>query len=112
MRIEVNDEVKKELDRIKAENYIFGKGHSDTITFLIQYYNSHKKIEEIIKDLSKVESLLRKDIKIEKEAPASITKIEGRVFTVVDAKLLVKDSSLAEISKHPIPKGKPDEKRR
>lgn len=61
MRIEVNDEIKEELDRIKAENYIFGKGHSDTIAFLIQYYNSHKKIEEMIKDhLSEIPTIIEK----------------------------------------------------
>jgi hypothetical protein len=61
MRIEVNNEVKKELDRIKAENYIFGKGHSDTIAFLIKYYKSHEKIEEMIKrHFSEIPTIIEK----------------------------------------------------
>lgn len=106
----------KELGRDVAEvlNTLIEakKNHKEVIKLAKKERVKLENVEEVIKDLSIVESLLRKDIKIEKEAPASITKIEGRVFTVVDAKLLVKDSSLAEISKHPIPKGKPDEKRR
>jgi recombinational DNA repair ATPase RecF len=69
-------------------------------------------VQESIKELSKVASLLKKEIKIGKEIAASITKIGEKVYTVVDVEFLVKDSSLADISKHPIPKGRASEKKK
>jgi len=61
MRIEVDKEIKEELDQIKAENYIFGKGHSETIAFLIRHYKTHEKLEEVIKKhLSETREIIEK----------------------------------------------------
>ena len=50
MRIEVDPKLEKALDRIKTEHYIFGKGHSDTVRYLVEYYEQHKAVEQVLKE--------------------------------------------------------------
>jgi recombinational DNA repair ATPase RecF len=71
-----------------------------------------ENVQESIKELLKVAGLLKREIKVGKEISASITKIGEKVYTVIDVDLLMKDSSLANINRYPIPKGKVSEKKR
>lgn len=50
MRIEIDPKIEKVLDTIKAEHYIFGKGHSDTIRYLVEYYERHQAIEKVLQE--------------------------------------------------------------
>lgn len=50
MRIEIDDELGKLLDTVKAkEPAVYGRGHADTVRFLIRYYTQHKPIAELVK---------------------------------------------------------------
>jgi hypothetical protein len=68
-----------------------------------------ENIPESIKDLAKLASLLSKNMKTGKEIDASVTKVGGKVYTVLPLKLLAKDSSFSEINPQPIPKGSKEE---
>lgn len=50
-RIEVSEEINQKLDKIKSEHYqINGKGHTETLAFLIRHYEQTESIEQLIKD--------------------------------------------------------------
>lgn len=53
MRIEVNEEVIKDLEEIKGANMIGGKGYSQVITFLIQHYKQCNDIKTVMRRLAK-----------------------------------------------------------
>ena len=49
MRIEIDEDLEKVLDEIRSREWrISGRGHSDTVRFLAQFYMQHKAIEEIL----------------------------------------------------------------
>lgn len=58
-----------------------------------------------LQDLRKLASLLSKDIRIGKELSASVTKVNGKVYTILPFKLLSSDSSFTDINRQPIPQG-------
>jgi len=53
VRIEVNEEVIKDLEEIKGANMIGGKGYSQVITFLIQHYKQCNDIKTVMRRLAK-----------------------------------------------------------
>ncbi|MEM2612657.1 MAG: hypothetical protein QXO15_00325 [Nitrososphaerota archaeon] len=91
----------------RAKNF-----HKEALKLASEEKVKLENVEDTIKELKKVVFLLKKEIGIGREIPASITKIQGKVYAVVDAKLLVRDTSLADISNQPIPKGKLTEKKK
>lgn len=50
MRIEIDPKIEKALDTIKAEHYIFGKGHSDTIRYLVEFHERHQAVDAVLKE--------------------------------------------------------------
>lgn len=50
MRIEIDPKIEEALNRIKAEHYIFGKGHSDTVRYLVESYERHKAVDAVLKE--------------------------------------------------------------
>ena len=52
MRIEIDDELGKLLDKIRSENswQCTGKGHSDTVRFLARYYRENKDVVKIVEE--------------------------------------------------------------
>lgn len=55
MRIEIDSELGKLLDQVKtAEPTIYGRGHSETVRFLVNYYHNHKPLDLLLKDLQRV----------------------------------------------------------
>ena len=49
MRIEIDEDLERILDEIRRREWrISGRGHSDTVRFLAQYYLQHKAVEEIL----------------------------------------------------------------
>ena len=107
-------EKKLQEEVTKILSYLFDakKHHAEVLKLAKKEKIKLENLEETIRELSKVASLLKKEFKIGKEITASITKIGEKAYTVIDARLLVKDFSLADISKHPIPKGKSTEKQK
>lgn len=50
MRIEINEETEKLLDEIRAENHVYGKGHTATVMFLVRYYKRHGTLEKVLNE--------------------------------------------------------------
>jgi hypothetical protein len=50
MRIEIDEQLEKLLDKIRSENSwaCTGKGHSDTVRFLARYYRENKDVVTIV----------------------------------------------------------------
>ena len=49
MRIEIDGDLERLLDEIKRREWrISGRGHSETVRFLVNYYFQHQAVEEII----------------------------------------------------------------
>jgi len=52
MRLEVDDGLAKMLDEIKKkEPSIYGRGHAETVRFLVNYYAHHRPLEQLHEDL-------------------------------------------------------------
>lgn len=63
MRIDIDQELEKELDAIKMEKWISGKGHTETVRFLAQHYKEHGAIEKLIdRKLSDIQNTIEKSI--------------------------------------------------
>lgn len=60
MRIEIDPELEKVLDQIRAREWrISGKGHSDTVRFLAKYHLDHKAVEQVLEDkLSQIPGII------------------------------------------------------
>lgn len=59
MRIEITKETEKRLNKIRSENYIFGKGHTGTVRFLVDYYEKHGELVNVLeKHLEAVPQLI------------------------------------------------------
>lgn len=53
MRIEIDTELANALDKIKqAESTIYGRGHSETVRFLANYYHTHKPLQALLEDIN------------------------------------------------------------
>ena len=51
MRIEIDKQLAKLLDTIKAkEPSVYGRGHVETVRFLANYYLQHKPFEKLLDD--------------------------------------------------------------
>ena len=50
-RIDVDEVILGQLERIKEKEYIGGKGHRETIAFLIRHYHTTKSFEELKEQL-------------------------------------------------------------
>ena len=53
MRIEVDTTLETALNRIKAAKWLGGKGHTDTIRFLVDYYETHGALTTVIRQLER-----------------------------------------------------------
>lgn len=52
MRIEVDKQLAKLLDAVKAkEPSVYGRGHVETIRFLANYYEQHKPLQKLTEEL-------------------------------------------------------------
>lgn len=52
MRIEIDKGLAQLLDRIKEkERSIYGRGHVETVRFLVNYYEHHKPLQQLQEDL-------------------------------------------------------------
>jgi len=63
LRIEIDDEMEKVLDRIRRQQYsIYGKGHSGTVKFLARFYEEHTSLEALLeKYLGQIPEVIRKE---------------------------------------------------
>ena len=48
MRIEVDEDLEKKLDAIKNKKYMGGKGHTETLRFLLDHYEQTQSIEKVL----------------------------------------------------------------
>ena len=48
MRIEVDEDLEKKLEAIKSKKWFSGKGHTETIRFLLDHYEKTQSIEKLI----------------------------------------------------------------
>ncbi len=63
MRIEIDQELEKRLDAIKSNKWISGKGHTETIRFLIGHYEQTQSIEALINQkLSNIDKTVEQSI--------------------------------------------------
>ena len=46
--VELPEELREELSEIKMREHISGKGHTNTISFLVRHYNETQSIERIL----------------------------------------------------------------
>lgn len=61
MRIELDKETEKQLDQIRREKYIYGKGHANTVVFLLRFYQRHRSIEKMVdKKLSEIPAIIER----------------------------------------------------
>lgn len=64
MRIDIDADTLKLLEAIRSENYIYGKGHTNTVRFLARYYNRHKGVEKLLEqELTKIPAIIREAFK-------------------------------------------------
>lgn len=55
LRIEVDPELAKVLDEIKQKEYaIYGRGHTETVRFLANYYQNHKPLEKLLSEFQQL----------------------------------------------------------
>jgi hypothetical protein len=63
MRIEIDEDLEKKLDAIKTKKWFSGKGHTETIRFLIDHYEQTQSIEKMIdQKLSDVDRTIEQSI--------------------------------------------------
>ena len=48
MRIELPDQMLERLEKIKRTHHIWGKGHTDTVRYLLDYYDEHEAVEKVL----------------------------------------------------------------
>ena len=48
MRVEISDELFEQLNTVKELEYIAGKGHTETVAFLLRHYKQTESIEAVI----------------------------------------------------------------
>lgn len=68
-------------------------------------------VDEKIKELSAILTILLKKRKLEKVTAAGVTEIANKAYTVLPIAVLAKRPTLAEISNEPIPKGSMNERK-
>jgi hypothetical protein len=63
MRIEVDEDLEKKLEALKSKKWFGGKGHTETIRFLIDHYEQTQSIEKLIEQkLSNVDKTIEESI--------------------------------------------------
>jgi hypothetical protein len=63
VRIDIDQDLEKELDEVKRKQWISGKGHTETVRFLANHYKDYSSIEKLIdQKLSSIEKSLEKGI--------------------------------------------------
>ena len=71
MRIEIDIDLEKDLDEIKSQKYLYGKGHTSTIRFLVNQHQQHKQVSKVLEnELKKIPEIME----------ASVTKVIRNVF--------------------------------
>lgn len=65
MRIEIDEETEKVLNKIRREVWsITGKGHSDTVRYLARHYEETKEITEQVEEaLAKIHTTIKEAFK-------------------------------------------------
>jgi hypothetical protein len=62
-RIEVDEQLEKDLDQIKSEKCLYGKGHTSTIRHLVNHYKQHKEVSEVLhRELSRIPEQMKESI--------------------------------------------------
>ena len=63
-RIDINENLEKALEKIKREHYIYGKGYSNTIGFLVDYYIKTEGIIQVCtKEISEITPTIEKALR-------------------------------------------------
>jgi len=63
LRIEIDEQLEKMLDKIKRERWIRGKGHTETVRYLAQHHEEFESIRELIdQKFRNMERILEKGI--------------------------------------------------
>lgn len=86
MRIEIDHNLEKTLDEIKnKERSIYGRGHTDTVRFLVRYYETHKGIQELEREIKQrvSEFLSGLDKNLEASLEKVILRALGRVIQII-----------------------------
>ena len=61
MRIELPQQTEERLDKVKRAHHILGKGHADTVRFLLDFHERHKAVEKVLDErLVEVETLIER----------------------------------------------------
>jgi hypothetical protein len=81
------------------------KEHFDMSRLAAQNTVRPELVDEKIKELSAILTILLKKRKLEKVTAAGVTEIANKAYTVLPVAVLAKRPTLAEISNEPIPKG-------
>ena len=86
MRIDIDEKLEEILDEIKSSNWnITGRGHTETIRFLADFYRSNKSIDELI------ETHMRKiPDHIQKAFQKSLREVILNIFSVAGEEALRK----------------------
>ena len=70
-RIEIDEQLEIDLNEIKSQKFLYGKGHTSTIRFLVSQYQQHKQVSKVLE---------RELSKIPEQMEESITKVIRNVF--------------------------------
>lgn len=63
MRIDVDQDLEKELDKIKQQRWISGKGHTETVRYLVNHYKQYGSIENLVEQkLSEIQGIIESSI--------------------------------------------------
>lgn len=63
MRIEIDQELEKKLEAVKTKKWIGGKGHTETIRFLVEHYEQTQSVEKLIdQKLNNIDRIIEQSI--------------------------------------------------
>jgi hypothetical protein len=97
LRIEIDKQLAKLLDAVKAkEPSVYGRGHVETVRFLVNYYLQHKPFEKLLEDfkanttefMGTFDSKL--EISLERIFPKALAQAITNILTLTGAKEDVK----------------------
>ena len=62
-RVELDEQLDKDLQQIKSTKYLYGKGFTSTIRYLVDHYNQHQNVSEVLeKELQKIPEQMQKSV--------------------------------------------------
>jgi len=62
-RIEIDEQLDKDLQQIKLDKFLYGKGFTSTIRYLVDHYNQHKDVSEVLeRELQKIPEQMQKSV--------------------------------------------------